>query len=105
MRSELGFRTIFNLLGPLTNPAGARRQVVGVPSSRFVEPMARALGALGAIRAWTVHGGGMDELTTTGETEVCEWRDGQVRLFVVTPEAVGLSRAVLADLTSRRGAR
>jgi anthranilate phosphoribosyltransferase len=99
VRGELGFRTIFNLLGPLANPAGAKRQLVGVPAARFVEPMARALGALGAERAWTVHGGGMDELTTTGETEVAEWRDGQVRLFVVTPEAVGLPRARLNDLT------
>lgn len=99
VRSELGFRTMFNLLGPLTNPAGAKRQVVGVPSSRFVEPLARALGALGATRAWTVHGEGMDELTTTGETEVAEWNNGAVRLFRVTPEAVGLKRAALADLT------
>jgi anthranilate phosphoribosyltransferase len=99
VRAELGFRTIFNLLGPLANPAGATRQLVGVPAPRFVEPMARALGALGSVRAWTVHGGGMDELTTTGETEVAEWRDGGVRLFVVTPEAVGLPRTPLSDLT------
>ncbi|HQR88643.1 MAG TPA: anthranilate phosphoribosyltransferase, partial [Caulobacter sp.] len=90
---------IFNLLGPLTNPAGARRQVVGVSAPRFVEPIARALGALGAERAWSVHGQGMDELTTTGETEVAEWRHGAVRLFTITPEAVGLPRASLADLT------
>jgi anthranilate phosphoribosyltransferase len=99
VRSELGFRTVFNLLGPLTNPAGAKRQVVGVPSSRFVEPLARALGALGAERAWTVHGEGMDELTTTGETEVAEWHNGAVRLFRITPEAVGLRRATLSELT------
>jgi anthranilate phosphoribosyltransferase len=98
VRSELAFRTIFNLLGPLTNPAVARRQVVGVPSSRFVEPIARALGALGAERAWVVHGQGMDELTTTGETEVAEWREGGVRLFTVTPEALGLRRAEQAEL-------
>ena len=98
IRSELGFRTVFNLLGPLTNPAGAKRQVVGVPSSRFVDPIARALGQLGAERAWVVHGQGMDELTTTGETEVAEWRDGGVRLFTITPEAVGLPRAELAQL-------
>ena len=98
IRAELGFRTIFNLLGPLSNPAGAKRQVVGVPASRFVEPIARALGALGAIRAWAVHGDGMDELTTTGETEVAEWRDGAIRLFRITPEAVDLPRAALADL-------
>ena len=99
IRQQLGFRTIFNLLGPLSNPAGARRQVVGVPSLRFVEPIARALGQLGAIRAWSVHGAGLDELTTTGETEVAEWRDGHVTLFRITPEAVGLPRAALADIT------
>lgn len=99
IRQQLGFRTIFNLLGPLTNPAGARRQVMGVSAPRFVEHIARALGALGAERAWSVHGQGMDELTTTGETEVAEWRDGVVRFFTITPEAVGLPRAALSDLT------
>jgi anthranilate phosphoribosyltransferase len=99
IRAELGFRTIFNLLGPLANPAKARRQVLGVYDTRWVEPLARVLGALGAERAWTVHGQGMDEITTTGPTEVAEWRDGQVRLFRITPEAVGLPRAALADLT------
>ena len=99
IRAELGFRTIFNLLGPLTNPARAKRQLLGVFDSRWVEPLARVLGALGAERAWTVHGQGMDEITTTGETQVAEWRDGQVRLFRITPEAVGLPRAALADLT------
>ncbi|MBC7669156.1 MAG: anthranilate phosphoribosyltransferase [Gemmatimonadaceae bacterium] len=98
IRQQLGFRTIFNLLGPLTNPAGAKRQVVGVSAHRFVEPVAKALGALGAERAWSVHGAGMDELTTTGETEVAEWRDGALRLFTITPEAVGLPRAALADI-------
>ncbi|RAK52955.1 anthranilate phosphoribosyltransferase [Phenylobacterium deserti] len=99
IRAELGFRTVFNLLGPLTNPAGARRQLLGVYDTRWVEPLARVLGALGAERAWTVHGQGMDELTTTGETQVAEWRNGQVRLFRITPEAVGLPRAALADIT------
>ncbi len=99
IRQQLGFRTIFNLLGPLSNPAGAKRQIVGVPSPRFVEPIAQALGQLGATRAWSVHGSGLDELTTTGETEVAEWRDGYVRLFKITPEAVGLPRAALADIT------
>jgi anthranilate phosphoribosyltransferase len=100
IRQELGFRTIFNLLGPLTNPAGARRQVMGVPAPRYVEPICQALGALGAVRAWSVHGQGMDELTTTGETEVAEWREGVgMRRFIITPEAVGLSRSSLADLT------
>ena len=99
IRAELGFRTVFNLLGPLTNPAGARRQVVGVFAERWVEPLARALGALGSDRAWVVHGGGLDEMTTTGETSVAELKDGQIRLFTVTPEAVGLPRAALSDLT------
>ena len=99
VRAELGFRTIFNLLGPLTNPAGAQRQVVGVYSERWVERLAEALAALGSERAWVVHGSGLDELTTTGETSVAEVRDGQVRLFTITPEAVGLKRAALADLT------
>jgi anthranilate phosphoribosyltransferase len=98
VRSELGFRTVFNLLGPLTNPAGAKRQVVGVPLSRFVEPMAKALGALGSERAWTVHGDGMDELSTTGETEVAEWKDGGIRLFTIWPEAIGLKRVPLNAL-------
>lgn len=99
IRQQLGFRTIFNLLGPLSNPAGAKRQVVGVPAPRFVEPIAQALGQLGATKAWSVHGSGLDELTTTGETDVAEWRDGFVRLFKITPEAVGLPRAALADIT------
>jgi anthranilate phosphoribosyltransferase len=98
VRQELGFRTLFNLLGPLSNPAGAQRQVLGVYDLRLVEPMARVLGALGSRRAWTVHGQGLDELTTTGATEVCEWREGALRRFTVTPEAVGLPRAGLSDL-------
>jgi anthranilate phosphoribosyltransferase len=99
IRAELGFRTIFNLLGPLTNPAGAQRQVIGVYAERWVKPLAEALGLLGSERAWVVHGSGLDEMTTTGETSVAELRDGKVRLFTVTPEAVGLRRAALADIT------
>ena len=98
VRQELGFRTIFNTLGALSNPAGAQRQVLGAFSPRWVEPLARVLGALGVERAWVVHGEGLDEMTTTGTTEVAEWRDGDVRLFNVTPEAVGLPRATMADL-------
>ncbi|MHB8530227.1 MAG: anthranilate phosphoribosyltransferase [Caulobacteraceae bacterium] len=98
VREELGFRTIFNILGPLSNPAGARRQLLGVFAARWVEPLARVLGALGASRAWVVHGEGLDEMTTTGPTQVAEWREGGVRLFNITPEAVGLPRAALADL-------
>lgn len=92
IRAELGFRTVFNLLGPLTNPAGAKRQLLGVYAERWVEPLARVLGALGAERAWVVHGGGMDEMSLSTDTSVAEWRDGGVRLFKVTPEAVGLER-------------
>jgi anthranilate phosphoribosyltransferase len=98
VREDLGFRTIFNMLGPLSNPAGAKRQVLGVFDSRWVDPLARVLGVLGATRAWVVHGDGLDEITTTGATQVAEWRDGMVRLFNITPEAVGLPRAAKADL-------
>jgi anthranilate phosphoribosyltransferase len=98
VRAELGFRTVFNLLGPLSNPASAQRQLLGVFSDRWVEPLAKVLGALGTKRAWVAHGQGMDEITTTGETHVAELREGQVRLFTITPEAVGLPRAALADL-------
>ncbi len=99
IRAELGFRTIFNLLGPLSNPAGAKRQVLGVYDPRLLEPLARVLGALGAERAWTVHGSGMDEMTVTGPTMVCEWRDGGVRNFNITPDAVGLQKHSLDELT------
>ncbi len=102
VRADLGFRTIFNLLGPLSNPAGAKRQVLGVAEPRRLEPLARVLGALGAERAWVVHGEGLDEMTTTGVNHVAEWRAGEeiggVRLFNISPEAVGLMRAGLDDL-------
>ncbi|HZK99924.1 MAG TPA: anthranilate phosphoribosyltransferase [Caulobacteraceae bacterium] len=98
VRQDLGFRTIFNILGPLSNPAGAQRQLLGVFDTRWLEPVARALGALGATRAWVVHGEGLDEVTTTGSTHVAEWRDGAMRLFTITPEAVGLPRAAVADI-------
>ncbi len=98
VRAELGFRTIFNLLGPLSNPAGAQRQLLGVYDPRLIEPLAKVLGALGAERAWVVHGSGLDEITTTGPTQICEWREGQTRLFTVTPEAVGLERVSIDAL-------
>ena len=100
VRAEIGFRTVFNLLGPLSNPASAKRQVMGVYDPRLLEPLAEVLGRLGAVRAWTVHGQGLDELTTTGPTEVAEWRDGVVRRFQVTPEDAGLPRA---DISALRG--
>jgi anthranilate phosphoribosyltransferase len=98
-RVELGTRTIFNLLGPLSNPAGTKRQVIGVFAEQWVKPMAEVLGRLGAERAWIVHGlDGLDELTTTAPTRVAEWKDGKVEVFEITPESVGLKRASAADL-------
>ncbi len=98
VRAEIGFRTVFNLLGPLSNPASAKRQVMGVYDPRLLQPLAEVLGRLGAVRAWTVHGQGLDELTTTGPTEVAEWRDGAVRRFTVTPADAGLPLARIEDL-------
>lgn len=98
VRAEIGFRTVFNLLGPLSNPAGAKRQVMGVYDPRLLEPLAEVLGRLGATRAWTVHGQGLDEMTTTGPTEVAEWKDGSVRRFTVTPQDAGLPLASIDDI-------
>jgi anthranilate phosphoribosyltransferase len=93
-RVELGTRTIFNILGPLSNPAGARRQLIGVFDAAWLEPMATVLGKLGSERVWVVHGcDGMDELTTTGSSEVAELSGGKVSRFTVTPEDAGLPRA------------
>ena len=97
-RVELGTRTIFNLLGPMSSPAGARRQLVGVFAPEWVVPMAAVLGRLGAERAWVVHGSGIDELTTAGVTNVAEFKDGRVTSFEVDPEEVGLTRVALDDL-------
>lgn len=98
-RQELGFRTIFNLLGPLSNPAGANRQLLGVFDKEWVEPLAHVLKKLGSERAWVVHGSdGMDELTTTGPSTVAELRKGEVSVFEVTPEDAGLERAKPEDL-------
>lgn len=97
-RVELGTRTIFNLLGPLSNPAGVTRQMVGVFSPEWIVPLAETLNALGAEHAWIVHGDGFDEITTTGETQVAELSGGNVRTFAVTPESVGLKRYDRADL-------
>lgn len=91
-RVELGTRTIFNLLGPLSNPAGVKRQMVGVYSPEWIVPLAQTLKALGAEQVWVVHGDGFDEITTTGETQVAELRDGEVRSFTIAPETVGLKR-------------
>jgi len=99
IRAELGIRTIFNLLGPISNPAGVKRQVVGVFSWHWVEPIAHVLRNLGAEHVWVVHGhDGLDELTTTGATDVAEVRDGQVTVFEVTPADAGVAPAKLSDL-------
>src|SRR6266851_4662337 len=99
VRRELGIRTAFNLLGPLTNPAGATRQLVGVPRPEFTELMARALLLLGSERAWVVHGAdGIDEISTTGYTKVSEARDGTVNTFYLHPADVGLPKAAAGAL-------
>ncbi len=99
IRGELGIRTIFNLLGPICNPAGVKRQVVGVFSWHWVEPIAHVLKSLGAEHVWVVHGhDGLDELTTTGATDVAELKDGKVTVFEVTPADAGLQPAKLSDL-------
>ena len=98
-RRELGIRTAFNLLGPLTNPAGATRQIVGVPRPELTELLARALLLLGSDRAWVVHGAdGIDEISTTGHTKVSECRDGAVHTFYLHPADVGMPKAAAADL-------
>jgi len=99
VREEMGLRTLFNLLGPLANPAGTKRQLLGVFAERWLSPLAEVLGLLGAERAWVVHGSdGLDELTVTGPSQVAEWRQGRVSRFEVTPEAAGLPRAPAGSL-------
>ena len=98
-RVELGTRTIFNLLGPLSNPAGVKRQLIGVFSSGWLQPMAEVLRNLGSERVWIVHGGdGLDEMTTTAPTRIVELKNGEIRAFEVAPEDVGLARADPAAL-------
>jgi anthranilate phosphoribosyltransferase len=99
-RKELGIRTAFNLLGPLTNPAGAARQLVGVPRPELTELVARSLAQLGSERAWVVHGAdGLDEISTTGYTKVSECRDGRVNTFYLHPGDVGLPKSAPEALT------
>ena len=98
-RVELGTRTIFNILGPLSNPAGVKRQLLGVFSREWLVSMAETLRTLGSERVWLVHGSdGLDEMTTTGVTHVVELKDGNIHAFDITPEDAGLKRATLADL-------
>ncbi len=99
IRGELGIRTIFNLLGPISNPAGVKRQIVGVFSRQWLEPVAQVLQTLGGEHVWVVHGhDGLDELTTTGATDVAELKDGRINVFEVTPADAGLAPAKLSDL-------
>jgi anthranilate phosphoribosyltransferase len=98
-RVELGTRTIFNLLGPLSNPAGVKRQVTGVFSKVWVEPLAHVLKNLGCEACWICHGeGGMDEIVPSGSTTIAQLKDGTVTTFEVTPEAAGLKRSRFDDL-------
>ena len=98
-RREIGIRTVFNILGPLTNPAGARAQVLGVFDGSFAEKMAMALQGLGSTHVLVVHGeDGLDEITVTGATQVCELKDGAINSYTISPEDFGLPRASLSDL-------
>jgi anthranilate phosphoribosyltransferase len=98
-RREMGVRTVFNMLGPLTNPAGANAQVIGVYSPALTEPLARVLAELGTHRAFVVHGAdGLDEISNTGESRIAEVREGLVRTVTVRPEDFGVTRASIGDL-------
>ena len=98
-RAELGTRTIFNLMGPMSNPAGVKRQLLGVFSGDWLEPMAEVLRNLGTEHAWLVHGSdGLDEITTTGPTRVVELRHGAIRSFTIAPEDFGIARSDAASL-------
>jgi anthranilate phosphoribosyltransferase len=98
-RREMGIRTVFNMLGPLTNPAAANAQVIGVYAASLTEPLARVLAELGTSRAFVVHGAdGLDEVSNTGESRLSEVREGAVRTFTVRPEDFGLPRASIGDL-------
>jgi len=102
-RVELGTRTIFNLLGPLSNPAGVKNQLLGVFSPHWLEPLAQVLRDLGSETVWVVHGDGLDEMTTTGVTRVVALENGQIREFETTPEELGLQRVSLEQLKGGDG--
>lgn len=103
-RVELGTRTIFNLLGPLSNPAGVKRQLVGVYAPQWVDPLAEVLRDLGSENVWVVHGEGLDEITTTGVTKVAALQDGKITNFELTPADFGLQTATLEALKGGDGA-
>ncbi|MGY6247048.1 anthranilate phosphoribosyltransferase [Bosea thiooxidans] len=99
VRTELGTRTIFNLLGPLSNPAGVKRQLIGAFSETWLEPMVKVLASLGSTRVWAVHGSdGLDEITTTGPTRVVSLENGKIESFSINPADVGLDLARPEDL-------
>jgi anthranilate phosphoribosyltransferase len=98
VRKKLGVRTVFNILGPLTNPAGAKGQIIGVFDKRLCEPIACALAELGTEQALVVHGDGMDEISNTGETFVAELKHGKVSTYTLTPESLGMMRANPEDI-------
>ncbi|MBT7583487.1 MAG: anthranilate phosphoribosyltransferase, partial [Kordiimonadaceae bacterium] len=98
-RASLGTRTIFNLIGPLSNPANTKFQVIGVFDQKWNRPMAEVLGTLGSEHVWVVTGSdGLDEITITGDTHVAEFKDGAVNEFTISPEDAGLERANMADI-------
>jgi anthranilate phosphoribosyltransferase len=99
VRRDLGFRTVFNLLGPICNPAGVRRQLIGIYAREWLEPVAHVLAELGTEKAWIVHGAdGLDELSTTGPTRVAMLEDGRITLREIVPEDAGIERTSLAAL-------
>lgn len=102
-RVELGTRTIFNLLGPLTNPAGVRRQLLGVFAPQWVVPLAEVMRDLGSESVWVVHGDGLDEITTTGKTSVAALEDGKIRTFELSPADFGVAPCTLAALKGGDG--
>ncbi len=103
-RVEMGIRTIFNLLGPLSNPAGVKRQLIGVFNPHWLMPFAETLRNLGSEVAWIIHGAdGLDELSITGESKVVELKDGEISELTITPEQVGLTRASLDDIRGGTG--
>lgn len=103
-RVELGTRTIFNLLGPLSNPAGVKRQLVGVYAPQWVQPLAEVLRDLGSENVWVVHGEGLDEITTTGTTQVAALENGKISTFNLTPGDFGLQTVTLDALKGGDGA-
>jgi anthranilate phosphoribosyltransferase len=98
IRRDLGFRTVFNILGPLTNPAGAQAQVIGVFDGSMCETMANVLNILGTKRALVVHGNGMDEISNTGETQIVELNNGKITKYSVTPEKLGVKHASVNEI-------